>query len=334
MGRKDKTRISVIVPVYNGAAFIPGLVECMKKQNMEAVEVVFVNDGSRDESGAILDELLDQELPFSCQVIHQKNSGVSAARNRGLDAARGAYISFVDVDDLIAPDYLRTLYQAIQDTGKQIAVAHITRNPAELTEGKQMEVKTVPSTEFLRKFLYQGIRYHICACMFARACFEHRGVRFPKGYRYSEDVFVLWQVFAGVDAVAEIEQHLYCYVDNPLSAMNAGIDIRRMDAIVLMKKLEEILINLNPEFAIEFNQYAVARHHWSILWQAAAKLDTYSKFREYSDHFEMRSELKKLLKYPEKRVCLSSMAYMASPALYYYSLRAFFTLKNMKVAKR
>lgn len=326
----EKVKISVIVPVYNGADFIPGLVSCMKNQREIPFEVVFVDDGSRDDSAAVLDDLAKQDLPFVCRVIHQPNGGVSAARNRGLEAARGEYISFVDVDDLIAPDYLRTLYRAIQDTGKSVAVAHITRNPDDLISGQQAEAKVLSSTEFLREFLYRGIRYHICACMFAKECFESRNVKFPEGYRYSEDVFVLWQIFAGVDAVAEVARQIYCYVDNPLSAMNAGIDIRRMDAIVLMKKLEGILAELNPEFSVEFNRYAVARHHWSILWQAAAKLNSYRKFREYSEHFEMRSELKKLVRYPEKRISLSSAVYVVSPAVYYYFLRVFFALKNKK----
>lgn len=326
----EKVKISVIVPVYNGAGFIPGLVDCMKKQETVPFEVVFVDDGSKDATASVLDDLHKQALPFACQVIHQPNGGVSSARNRGLEAARGEYVSFVDVDDLIAPDYLQTLYRAIQDTGKRVAVARITRNPDELTSGNPVEAKVLSSTEFLREFLYRGIRYHICACMFEKACFHSLDVKFPEGYRYSEDVFVLWQIFAGVDAVAEVDRQLYCYVDNPLSAMNAGIDIRRMDAVILMKKLEGILAERNPVFSVEFNQFAVARHHWSILWQAAAKLDSYRKFREYSDHFEMRSELKKLLKYPEKRISLSSAVYVVSPVAYYYFLRVFFTLKNKK----
>ena len=101
-----------------------------------------------------------------------------------------------------------------------------------------------------------------------------------------------------------------------------------MDAIRLMQKLEPILAELAPEFSPEFNQYAVARHHWSILWQAATMLGTYKAFREYCSHFEMRKELKKLLRYPEARISLSSLVYVISPFFYYHLLRLFVRAKN------
>ena len=110
--------------------------------------------------------------------------------------------------------------------------------------------------------------------------------------------------------------------------MNKGIDLKRMDAIRLMEKLEEILATIAPEFSPEFNQYAVARHHWSILWQAATMLENYEAFCEYASHFEMKTELKKLLRYPEKRISLSSALYIFSPRIYYHMLRLYVKIRK------
>lgn len=319
--------VSIVIPVYNGAAFIPNIVECLKRQTRKHFEVVFVNDGSTDNSKEVLTSLQETPLPFSLTVIHQENGGVSAARNTGLSAAKGKYICFIDADDQISNDYLQVLYDAIETTGLRVAVGNITRDQADLVCKEAPSLQKYSSTEFLREFLYRGIRFSVCACMFDRSCFDD-GLCFPVGFRYSEDVFLLWQLFARESHIVEVQRKIYYYYDNPNSAMNKGIDLKRMDAIRLMQKLEGILAELAPEFSPEFNQYAVARHHWSILWQAAVMLKDYQAFREYSGHFKMKPELKKLLKYPEKRISLSSALYVCSPRIYYHVLRLYVKLRT------
>jgi glycosyltransferase involved in cell wall biosynthesis len=319
-------QISVIIPVYNGATYIPELAEMLKKQTRKDFEVVFVNDGSKDATKEALDSLLQQH-PFAMTVIHQENGGVSAARNTGLAAAKGKYICFIDADDEISHDYLQVLYDALESTDSRVAVGNITRDKQDLTNTQAHCLRTYSSTEFLREFLYRGIRFSVCACMFDRACFDG-GFCFPVGFRYSEDVFLLWQLFAKEQRITEVMRKIYYYYDNPNSAMNKGIDLKRMDAIRLMQKLEGILAELAPEFSPEFNQFAVARHHWSILWQAAVMLKDYKAFREYAGHFEMKQELKKLLQYPEKRISLSSRLYILCPRLYYHALRLYVKIRK------
>ena len=88
MGDVILPQISVIIPVYNGAAYIPALAEMLKNQTRQDFEVIFVNDGSKDATEEVLNGL-SQQPPFAMTVIHQENGGVSAARNRGLEAAKG-----------------------------------------------------------------------------------------------------------------------------------------------------------------------------------------------------------------------------------------------------
>lgn len=326
MGDVSLPQISVIIPVYNGAAYIPALAEMLKNQTRQDFEVIFVNDGSKDATEEVLNGL-SQQPPFAMTVIHQENGGVSAARNRGLEAAKGKYICFIDADDQISQDYLQVLYTALETTGLRVAVGNITRNQQDLEDTAPPTLKKYTSTEFLREFLYRGIRFSVCACMFDRDCFAD-GFCFPVGFRYSEDVFLLWQLFAKEPCIVEAARKLYYYYDNPNSAMNKGIDLKRMDAIRLMEKLEGILAELAPEFSPEFTQFAVARHHWSILWQAAVMLKDYKAFREYAGHFAMKQELKKLLHYPEKRISLSSRLYILCPRLYYHALRFYVKLRK------
>ena len=109
---QDRTqpKISVIVPVYNTEAFLPACVETLLSQTHTNLELIFVDDGSTDGSGTILDACAKKD-PRVC-VIHQKNGGVSAARNAGIDAATGDYIGFVDSDDTVEPNYVEALLGA------------------------------------------------------------------------------------------------------------------------------------------------------------------------------------------------------------------------------
>ena len=102
--------ISVIVPVYNVAEYLPRCLDSILAQTHTNIEVIAVNDGSTDDSGSICDKYA--EIDSRVKVIHQQNGGVSAARNAGLNAACGAWIAFVDADDWIEPDMYELMFAA------------------------------------------------------------------------------------------------------------------------------------------------------------------------------------------------------------------------------
>lgn len=321
--------ISVIVPVYNGEKYIHNIVNALCNQTFKSFEVLFINDGSQDGTKEILDGLKDKVFPFKIKVIHKENGGVSAARNDGIIAATGEYLCFIDADDMISDDYLEILYNAVNVTNSNIAVAWLTRSIGDLQkrEEEKTEILKIPSTQFLRKFLYKGIKYTICACIFKKSCFTQAKIEFPVGYRYSEDVFVLWQLFAHEENITEVCCKIYYYYSNPESAMNKEIDVSRLTAVELIKKLEPIMDELNPEFSVEFKKFAVARHNWSILWQAAKKLKTFKEFKEFCKHFQMKEELKKLIAYPQLVLSASSLVYIISPFIYYCFIKLLCALK-------
>lgn len=100
--------ISIIVPVYNAEKYLPSCVESLLGQTYRALEIILVNDGSRDSSAGLCDAYAARD--FRVRVIHQENQGVSAARNAGIDRATGKYVAFVDADDYVKPDYLQRLH--------------------------------------------------------------------------------------------------------------------------------------------------------------------------------------------------------------------------------
>lgn len=104
--------ISVIIPVYNVEAYLPDCLDSVLKNKMQHLEILCINDGSTDRSGQILEEYRKKDMRI--RVIHQKNRGVSAARNAGLEAAAGELIAFVDGDDWVHPRYFQILAEALE----------------------------------------------------------------------------------------------------------------------------------------------------------------------------------------------------------------------------
>ena len=96
-----KDVISVIVPVYNVSAYLPECLDSILSQDYEKLEVILIDDGSTDDSGAICDAYAQRDNRI--RVIHQKNGGAAAAKNAGLRAATGEYLSFADSDDFLEP---------------------------------------------------------------------------------------------------------------------------------------------------------------------------------------------------------------------------------------
>ena len=113
-------KLSIIVPIYNVAPYLRKCVDSLLAQDISDYEIILVDDGSTDNSGAIADELTAYPQPLPkrrgvlMKVIHQENKGLSAARNAGIAVAQGEYIMFVDSDDYLQPNVLRTLMEQIE----------------------------------------------------------------------------------------------------------------------------------------------------------------------------------------------------------------------------
>ena len=116
--------ISVIVPCYNANRYLNICLESLKAQRVPNIEMIFIDDGSTDSTGAILDAFARAES--RARVVHVRNEGVSAARNRGISMATGRYIAFMDADDVLEENALSILYQAAVKSGAQITSANHT----------------------------------------------------------------------------------------------------------------------------------------------------------------------------------------------------------------
>ena len=114
-------KISVIVPVYNVEAYLPRCVESIMAQTYQNLEIFLVDDGTKDNCGAICDAYARQDNRV--RVIHKENGGLSSARNAGIDASTGEYLSFVDSDDWIEPDMYEKMMGLMEKYGVRLVCA-------------------------------------------------------------------------------------------------------------------------------------------------------------------------------------------------------------------
>ena len=117
---EENNKVSVIVPVYNVDPFLEKCVESILEQTWDFIEIILVDDGSTDNSGLICDKM--QQKDSRIKVLHKKNSGVSAARNSGIELASGGFICFVDGDDYVMPDYIEYMLELLIKNKADIAL--------------------------------------------------------------------------------------------------------------------------------------------------------------------------------------------------------------------
>ena len=129
----SKIKISIIMPVYNAAKHIESTLENISQQTLKELEIVIIDDGSKDNSGDICDNY--SKMDSRITVIHQKNAGVSVARNKGIENSNGDYIAFIDSDDWIDEDYLQLFVNRLDKVDYDI----LTRKYLELKNKKVKE---------------------------------------------------------------------------------------------------------------------------------------------------------------------------------------------------
>ena len=147
----EKKLISVIVPVYNVEAYLERCVDSILKQTYKELEIILVDDGATDSSGELCDQLAKKDDRII--VIHKKNGGLSDARNAGIDASRGEYLSFIDSDDFIHPMFMEVLLQLCETTQCNIRKCGMQEVEGDTFVAK--EKKRIPTSYILQKSIWK-----------------------------------------------------------------------------------------------------------------------------------------------------------------------------------
>lgn len=243
----NKELISIIVPVYNCEKYLKECLESILKQSYINFELILINDGSKDDSGKICEEyaMNDDRIIY----INQLNSGVSAARRKGIDISNGKYISFIDSDDYIDKDYLLNLYNKINESESEfICCNSIDIEVLNYENNKIIKEEIIMNKERLFQDYFQGKRYAYCIWgkLYKREALIN--IEF-KNIKYGEDTCMIIELFDKCEKVHVLNYDGYYYRGQENSVSNTIKQIEKYNDLLVQTELiykicEEKLPNL------------------------------------------------------------------------------------------
>lgn len=213
--------ISVIVPVYNVAEYLPECIDSIISQTYTNLEIILVDDGSTDECPRICDEYAKKDSRI--RVIHKENGGLSDARNAGLDICTGEWIGFVDSDDYIDKTMYSKLYKAAAENTSDVSVCHFVDSGNGKYHQKKLSSKMVfdLKEDMVHHVLTEGDGT-ISACLKLYKSSVFYGLRFPKRITY-EDMYIILLVIKNTFRMTIIPDNLYFYRKRTGSIVKATI---------------------------------------------------------------------------------------------------------------
>lgn len=245
----DLPLISVIVPVYGVESYLDRCIRSITEQTYQNLEILLVDDGSPDRSGAICDRWAQRDSRI--RVFHRENAGAGAARNTALDAAAGELIAFVDSDDYLHPNLYTHLYSLMApDVG--IAECEIG-----MTETDDMPMDDGTGAEILVCETEEALGLHIADQVFRqtppnklyrRECVGD--IRFPEG-NLIDDEFFTYRVLGNAKKLAHSSACMYAYRQQPGSAMHKPFSLRRLQGLDAKQQRLEYLKNRYPNLVWE-----------------------------------------------------------------------------------
>ena len=246
MIREKKPLVSVIVPVYGVEAYLEKCVRSILTQDLEDFELILVDDGSPDACGEICDQFAARDGRVRC--IHKENGGLSDARNAGIDAAGGEYLSFIDADDYVEPAYLSYLLSLMRDVpGCKVSQAnHFVERNGKCSPAYPAEEKTV----FSARDAFEAVLYHDRVDVSAWGKLYHRSVfdslRFPKGRLY-EDTFLFGDVLNAAPSYVFGGRPQYHYVQRESSIVNRGFSEKTLQFMDSARRLTGTALEKYPD---------------------------------------------------------------------------------------
>lgn len=221
--------ISVIVPIYNVENYLENCINSILNQSYTDFELILVDDGSPDNCGKICDDYAKKDSRI--KVIHKKNGGLSDARNIGIEAAKGEYISFIDSDDWIHKDFYLTLFNALSSSNSDIAICNFLKVSNDDIKDKIINinppVKTLSNLESLNDLYSDNYVNYIVAWNKLYKANLFKDIRFPVG-KIHEDEFTTPKVLFESNKIAIITEELYYYRQTPNSIMNRKFNVANL----------------------------------------------------------------------------------------------------------
>lgn len=228
--------VSIIVPVYNVENYLAKCLDSLVNQSLQDIEVVVVNDGSKDSSGLIIEEYAGK-FPGKIKAFTKENGGLSDARNFGLDRASGEYIGFVDSDDYVTETMFEEMLQLAEKYDAKMVICNIQKVDQngkivqKLTQIPNMSEKIELEDHFS---VFSDLSYFACNKLFKKDLFADK--RFKKGVHF-EDIQLIPQLLLECKVVAQTQNFHYQYLERTDSITKTHTE-KGLDILKAVKDVE------------------------------------------------------------------------------------------------
>ncbi|MBE5917755.1 MAG: glycosyltransferase family 2 protein [Pseudobutyrivibrio ruminis] len=263
--------ISVVVPIYKVESYLRRCIESILSQTYRNFELILVDDGSPDCSGKICDDYADKDRRI--KVIHKENGGLSDARNYGTRTATGDYISYIDSDDWVAPDYLELLYKALEDNAADVSVCKLIKiNKEKCIRSSKNNILMFSTDSALSDMLYQkNISNSACGKLIRRKVMNR--FPFPVGRLY-EDLFTTYKVISECNKIVFVDRVLYYYWINPESIMHQSFSPKMFDEIDAVCEIEQFVREHFPNILSAALSRKFSSYSQVFRWMSKEKIDS------------------------------------------------------------
>lgn len=288
--------VSVIIPIYNAEKSLRRCIHSVLNASLGVkIEIILINDGSTDSSANVCDEL-EKEIP-QIKIQHQKNYGVSAARNRGIRLAQGKYILFVDSDDWITPSSINTLHAIAEKHKCDIVHGEMVKTIDTLQETAPPPSQTTSGLSYLIHAI-RSRSYNIVPVLkfVRREYLLERKIQFIEGVCYEDHLFTLELLDDPSSKLAKTDLPFYYYESNPHGITNSFSIKKLLDICIVINKIQQHIKKRkssdlpNEETAFETLQ-AISFYHISSIYARLKSPERNKIIQRHLKHFRLKTAL-------------------------------------------
>lgn len=228
-------KVSVIIPAYNVEKFIERTVASILRQSLQEIEIIVVNDGSQDGTLNILKSIQDKRLA----IVNQRNHGVSAARNTGIDQAKGEYLFFLDGDDWLEPESLSEMYGLAETEQVEIVLSdyYVDDDKGHM---QYIDTNNLISEDYLKEALLNRVQVSVWGKLYKASLFKDNQISFPEDISIGEDLYVNTLCFYFATKVRSIKKPYIHYIQRS-DSMIATYNEKMLDIFKVFDLLKAFL---------------------------------------------------------------------------------------------
>lgn len=285
--------VSIIVPVYGVENYIELSVESICKQTYKNIEVILVDDETKDNSISVAENVLKKYPYIKYKIVKEKNKGLPGARNEGAKYAKGTFLCFVDSDDCIANTHVERMLALINTNKLMICYSEFEATSEEKRFGVSedcIETEVIEQEELMNDFSLRKRKIHCCSLMISKQLFEK--YRFNERLRFGEDVEFMWRVFSNIERIGHCNQKSYKYLIRPNSLMTSYSSEKDK---VFVNEFKTTIDRLIKEFPNREKMYKNVYYRNILGWMhQLARKTTYKQFLDGISLIEL-NEMKRVL---------------------------------------